>query len=216
MPVAADAGATTGASAASKSAVFFTALGFADRGNATTFLMGPETLGRSVDFAAPSPQDFSSVPSAAFSGDGGSDLGGGTYVWFRSATLVAQVQPSEPAATWKSAGLSSTSPAPLALVAGVPDLLHASPVLGGIALLGEANKVAAVSSFRFASITPAASGSTGLTASLRGAPKETVTLLYSEGISGGTIKTKTTTLGADGTGTVVLGARMARGGMQSM
>jgi hypothetical protein len=54
----------------------------------TVFALFPETLGRAVDFTAPSPAEFSAVPSGSFGGDGGSNLGGNTYVWFRSSTLV--------------------------------------------------------------------------------------------------------------------------------
>lgn len=87
----------------------------------------------------------------------------------------------------------------LAMEVGVPDLLHASPVLGGAALLGEARTIAAVSSYRFASISPAASG-----AGLRGAPREAMSVSYSKGVGGGLVHSQDVTLGADGRGSAVL------------
>lgn len=197
VPLLASSGDSSGSSSA---AIFFTALGFGDRGfNSTMFALGPDTLGRSVDFSSPSPPDFSQIPGGSFSGDGGTGLNGGSYVWFRPASLVKQASYGD----WSSFALTMAKPASLAMVEGVPDLLHASPVLGGIALLGEATKIAAIASYRFASVQPASSGS-GLTVSLRGAPKEVVTLLYSEGAAGSTIKSKTVTLGSDGTGSALL------------
>ena len=58
-------------------------------------------------------------------------------------------------------------------------LVHVAPVLGGagLALLGELGKVAAVSTYRFASVALAADGG-ALEVALRGAPGETVALAF--------------------------------------
>ena len=57
-------------------------------------------------------------------------------------------------------------------------LVNVAPVLAGSkALLGEANKVAAVSTFRFSSVAASADGGT-LVVGLRGKPGEVVHLLF--------------------------------------
>ena len=59
--------------------------------------------------------------------------------------------------------------------------LQIAPFIGGVALLGEAGKVASVSAYRFVSV--AAAGAKGMTVSLRGKPGEFVPLLFAS--SGG-------------------------------
>lgn len=83
----------------------------------------------------------------------------------------------------------------------VPDLVGFAPVLGGVALLGEAKKIAAVSVYRFASVSAKQGG--GLTVAMRGKPGEVVTLLYSAG-GGGPIKQQNATIGANGTAAATL------------
>ena len=73
-----------------------------------------------------------------------------------------------------------------------------APVLGGVALLGEAGKVAAVSTYRFASVAAASGG--GVAISLRGAPSEVVTLLFADAASLACASLDVT-IGDDGTAT---------------
>jgi hypothetical protein len=80
-------------------------------------------------------------------------------------------------------------------------ILNIAPLIGGQhALLGEAGKIAAVSTYRFASVGAAGSG--GIVAALRGKPSEAVTLLFATrtGTSGPfTCKSQGVAIGADGT-----------------
>ena len=65
-----------------------------------------------------------------------------------------------------------------------------------------AGKVAAVSVFRFAKVT---AGADGLSVEVRGAPSETVELLFAKKTNGGskfTCTAKTVSVGADGTAVV--------------
>ena len=93
--------------------------------------------------------------------------------------------------------------------------MHVAPTFGAraFALLGEAGKVAAISTYRFASVELAADGSS-LEVALRGKPGEEVTLLFAvagmaPGHDGGGATTSSytchavnTTIGSDGTGAV--------------
>jgi hypothetical protein len=67
---------------------------------------------------------------------------------------------------------------------------------GGVALLGEGGKVAAVSTFRFASV--AAKGA-GVEVAVRGAPGEVVALMFARA---GACEDARATVGADGTASV--------------
>ena len=76
--------------------------------------------------------------------------------------------------------------------------VNIAPLSNGVALLGEASKVTAVSAYRFSSITPSADASKGgLTVGLRGKPGEVVALLFAVG---GKCVSVPTTIGVDGTG----------------
>jgi hypothetical protein len=56
-------------------------------------------------------------------------------------------------------------------------IVNVAPAFGDVALLGEAGKIAAVSTYRFASIAPGPSGK-GVVAELRGKPGEVVPLMF--------------------------------------
>ena len=83
-------------------------------------------------------------------------------------------------------------------------LLNIAPLIGGQhALLGEAGKISAVSTYRFASVSSASAG--GIVANLRGKPGEKVTLLFATrtGTSGPfTCKNQPVAIGTDGTAKV--------------
>ena len=97
---------------------------------------------------------------------------------------------------------SEETPFTLALNLLSPTQVNVAPLLNGLALLGEAGKVTAVSSYRFASISVDNSTS-GLSVDLRGGPGELVTLLWAQNPSL-IIQTKSVTLGGDGFATVTV------------
>ena len=78
-------------------------------------------------------------------------------------------------------------------------IVNVAPVFGDVALLGEAGKIVAVSTYRFRSV----SGTTaGITADLRGKGGEAVTLLVAtRSGSGFACSAKMVAIGADGTAT---------------
>ena len=89
-------------------------------------------------------------------------------------------------------------------------LVNVAPVMGpkAIALLGEGKKMAAISTYRFASIATAADGSGGISISLRGKPAEPVLLLFavrSATLSAGeyACKSQIVNIGANGTAVIV-------------
>lgn len=174
-------------------AVWFTVLGFANgKINATDWPLAATTFGPGVDFAAPQ-SNFSTVPKGSFGGTG--YVLSGSYVWAPSSAVVAQ------GASWKSSPLGAESL--VSLTTGTPDLAYVAPVLGGIVLFGENSKLAAVSTYRFETVTATPSG--GVSVALRGAPGEVVELIYSVGgASGGPILRQNATVGPDGTTTVVI------------
>ena len=135
-----------------------------------------------VDASAVSPS-FADVPSGAFAGNGsrfddGAPAGGG------AGARVAWL--GDVLAQGAAAGCAN---ARVAAWAGARDvavpngdgaaLVYVAPVFGGagLALLGELGKVAAVSTYRFASVALAADGG-ALEVALRGAPGETVALAF--------------------------------------
>jgi len=80
-------------------------------------------------------------------------------------------------------------------------IVNVAPAFGGVALLGEAGKIAAVSTYRFASIMPGPSGK-GVAAELRGKPGEVVPLMFASGSAAAPALKCTvvpTTIGPDGT-----------------
>ena len=81
-------------------------------------------------------------------------------------------------------------------------ILNIAPLLGGQhALLGEAGKIAAVSTYRFASVSAAPGG--GIHVVLRGKPQEKVTLLFAtRGGNSFGCKSRQAVIGADGKATV--------------
>ena len=78
-------------------------------------------------------------------------------------------------------------------------LLNAAPVVGGLALLGEAGKVAALSTRRFADV----SFDDGILAQLRGSPGEFVSVQFASGYPDALIcAVVNATIGGDGTAEV--------------
>ena len=136
---------------------------------------------------------FSDVPTASFPGLGDTTLGGRQYVSWPSDALVAPTAREE----WRSTLLVGT--VSMAVDSAVPDLVNFAPVLGGVAFLGEAHKISAVSVHRFSAVSVKAGAGSGLSLGMRGKPGEVVTLLYSAA-GGGAIKERNVTIGADGTG----------------
>ena len=86
-------------------------------------------------------------------------------------------------------------------------IANVAPVFGSVALLGEAGKIAAVSTYRFKSI---AATTAGIAAELRGKSGEVVNLMVAtKGAGGGdsdsyTCSSKAVTIGADGTAAVTI------------
>ena len=79
------------------------------------------------------------------------------------------------------------------------ELLNAAPVVGGAALLGEAGKVAALSTRRFANV----SFDGGMAAVLRGAPGEVVSVQFASGYPDAlACVVVNATIGGGGVGTV--------------
>jgi hypothetical protein len=85
----------------------------------------------------------------------------------------------------------------LRLATHLPHQLNIAPVIGGVALLGEKGKAAAVSTYRFVSVLTSVNA-TGLQVTLRGAVGENVTLIYATAASGLKIERKLATVGAGG------------------
>ena len=82
------------------------------------------------------------------------------------------------------------------------DIVNIAPLFGSKALLGEASKIAAVSSYRFSSVSGDA---TGIVAHLRGRSGEVVTLMVAtKNGASFACSTKTVTIGADGTAIATL------------
>ena len=141
--------------------------------------------------ALPSPL-FDDIPTGTFSGSGAHFPAVGGWVGWHH----------DPAA--ESGGgdpCSLAAPAPWAgaanfTVAPEGSQYNIAPVIGGVALLGEAGKVTAVSTHRFASAIPAPGGD-GLDLALRGKPGEHITLLYSS--DRGPCKSQAATVGPKGT-----------------
>ena len=176
---------------------WFTALSYSYGASALPpFALLPRHLAPLVDWAQPqqgggagcaapsNPPDFASVPAGAFLG-AGDELCGAWVAWDRAnATLAAR--------------FSSEAPIALPLAPLAPAQWGVAPLVDGLALLGEEGKVAAVSSYRFASIV-AGGGSAAV--GLRGAPGEAVTLLWAAAPSL-VIQRMTVSLGPDGTAQV--------------
>jgi len=162
--------------------IWYVALGFCIhcRDRAPTISLLERDLAPMVDAShLPSPS-FADVPTGGFSTAGTSfaptaQNAPTRHVWWRADILAQQhagcagVQP----ALWN--GTVPTMPLP---TGDGGTLVHVAPLYGSVALLGEAGKVAAVSTYRFASVLGGTSLTASLTVALRGKPREAVTLLF--------------------------------------
>jgi hypothetical protein len=176
---------------------WFTSLAYSDGDAQPAFARRPRHLAPLVDgpggaagcaTPASNPPDFASVPGGAFLGAGDAlPSCGGWVAWDRAAPASAQP-------------FSDAAPISLPLAPLSPAQWNVAPLVGGLAVLGEEGKVAAVSSYRFASIAAAGGAAT---VALRGAPGEDVTLLWAAAPSLA-IQRKAVVLGGDGTITVTL------------
>ena len=83
-------------------------------------------------------------------------------------------------------------------------LVNLAPIFGGIALLGEAGKVAAVSTYRFVKVE--VSEGAGLRVTMRGKPAEMVSLLFARGDAnvGYSCASETAVIGPEGVGVALL------------
>jgi hypothetical protein len=197
-----DVGVATTIGNTDKSTVglWFTAFVFIDgKGKPVDVAVFEADLAPMVDAAAlPSPS-FADVPSGSFNGSGTSFPAGpvGWVSW--EGDFMAQ----------RTAGCSAVkvqewvgSSANVSMAMDDSDgILNIAPLIGGQhALLGEAGKIAAVSTYRFTSVYAAASG--GIVTALRGKPSELITLLFAtRPDTSGTFacKSQNVTIGADGT-----------------
>ena len=214
------------AAAAAENGVWWTAIGFFNgRGGAPSpnITLREDDLAPMVDATSlPSP-DFGAIPTASFEGNGtqfpvGSWAGvGGHVAWGSVNGFVGQkdctgVEPM----MWTGEATMQITPAKLQQHSAGADStsqLNIAPVIGGVAMLGEAGKVTAVSVYRFASVEPGPSGK-GIAVKLRGKPGEHVPLLFAskaaaagaEGAGGGgeegamKCTMVATTIGSDGMG----------------
>lgn len=190
-----------GASPASGSA-WFTAVGFANGGGGPpSFSLAPSHLLPLVDLGgAPGAltPDYGDVPLGRYLGDGAAPPG--------APPLVAwDPQSAGPAV----ADFSEAAPYVISLAQRTPQQVNVAPCFcgGTIALLGEAGKAAAVSSFRFAAVVPVCPA---LSVDLRGAPGESVQLLWAQAPTWAA-QAATATVGADGTARVKLPQQTQRG-----
>ena len=136
------------------------------------------------------PLPFAAIPAGGFRGAGAESLPG-----------------ADSHVTWRRGATHATLWAPATKVnvrlAHEPEQTNVAPVLqNGRVLLGEAGKVAAVSTHRFVSV--AASGADGIRVVLRGAPGERVELLHSGTSSGLEIKVTVAVIQGGGVVTVTL------------
>jgi hypothetical protein len=169
------------------SSVWWTAVGWgwdtsADARSNYTLL--PAHLSPMIDSSAVD-GDFSAVPRGGFVGSGTTLDDLGEYVWWDPA---AEQDPARP---------FNTDGAMLRLATHLPHQLNIAPVIGGVALLGEKGKAAAMSTYRFVSVLTSVNA-TGLQVTLRGAAGENVTLIYATAALGLKIERKLATVGAGG------------------
>lgn len=152
----------------------------------------PMHLSPMVDLALSVSGNFSAVPRGSFVGSGVEDaVGLGDCVAWRAG--------------WARAVPFDARGAPVSLEDHIPDQINIAPVINGVAVLGEAGKVAAVSTYRFKSV--AAGGPApedGAKVEIRGEAKEVVVILYAATSTGHAIAQRTVRIGQGGTATVTL------------
>ncbi len=147
-----------------------------------------------VDNVALPSGSFSTIPRGAFAGPGttfaNSSSISGHVVWTsdweaQSKAMYPSIDTAEQATPSTACGAVSPKAWEGGDVVNVAmpisdTIVNVAPAFGGVALLGEAGKIAAVSTYRFASIMPGPSGK-GVTAELRGKPGEVVPLMFALG-----------------------------------
>ena len=148
---------------------WFTALSFSYGAAQPAYTLLPrhlapllEQVGTAVCVPPSNPPDFASIPVGSFLGGGGDFPCGSWVAWDRGDPRVA-------------AHFSATAPVMLPLDPLSPSQWNVAPIVDGLAFLGEKGKVVAVSSYRFASVVSAGGSAV---VELRGAPAETVTVLW--------------------------------------
>lgn len=174
--------------------VWFTALGFSWSGDEVPYPLRPSTLWPMLDTLTLAPAQFDDVPRGTYAGDGRS-LPPGTpdYVAWHARLGESDGTTVVP--------FSESKPYAVPLGSHQPYQVNLAPVLGSTALLGEVGKAAAVSSFRFAAVSLRDGGQVAV--EMRGAPGETVQLLYAQAPAFDTA-TQNVTIGRAGTATATL------------
>lgn len=174
-----------------------------------------------VDATALPAATFGEIPTGAFGCDGSTIFPNSSavsaHVAWRSRWMGQGMRPGDPACS--GIEVAEFTGAGAAMGAGEDNLVNVAPVFGGTtALLGEAGKITAVSSYRFSSVVP---GSGGVAVGLRGKSGEVVTLLVavksgrgteasplllrqSVGAVAYTCSARVVTIGADGTAAITL------------
>ena len=147
--------------------------------------------------ALPSPT-FDAIPTGAFVGSGATfpNASGvtGHVVWQSDWLSVGLAHNSASGCGAVAPTLWTGDPFPMATT---DVIVNVAPLFGDKALLGEAAKITAVSSYRFSSVRADASG---IVADLRGKSGEVVTLLVATKSGGAlTCSTQMVTIGAGGT-----------------
>ena len=184
-------------------AIFYVALAFAyGRGElATEVTLFESDLAAMVDSAALPAPLLDEVPTGAFSGAGeafspdAAGSGNGHVMWISPYFAASGCGGVRSLALWNG---SVAVPLPDGAGDGVT-IVNVAPVFaGGVALLGEATKVVAVSTFRVASIESTGAGQVAV--ALRGAPGEAVELLFASGAEPQCVSCAIT-IAADGTAT---------------
>jgi len=188
--------------------IWYTALGFclSCKGHAPTGNLTERDLAPMVDAAGlPSPS-FSDVPSGSFTAAGATFAPAGDpaptqHLWWRADVLAQQASGCDGVEPLLWNGTVPNLPLP---TGDGGTLVHVAPVLGSVALLGEAGKVSAMSTYRFASVEVASSS---LTVALRGKPGEKVGLLFAAPVAGGfKCVEQVQVIGSDGTATASFSA----------
>ena len=176
-----------------------------------TCSLSESDLAPMVDGDALPDGDFSAIPTGSFGGAGSTFANSsgvtGHVLWTSDWEAQSQeMHPSIYSAEQAPTGCGSVVPKAWASDGGVnaemalsDTIINVAPVFGDVALLGEAGKIAAVSTYRFRSVSGTAAG---ITADLRGKGGEAVTLLVAtRSGSGFACSAKTVAIGADGTAT---------------
>lgn len=175
-----------------------------------------------VDSAALPSGSFDTIPTGAFSGDGSVFATGnssavtGHVVWMSDWEAQSQAMyPSVETATQAPTDCGAVAPKAWAVGGGInaemsvsDTIANVAPVFGSVALLGEAGKITAISTYRFKLIDVTAAG---IEATLRGKPGEIVTLMVATKSASGnsySCSGKPITIGLDGTASAMIPSTM--------